>query len=69
MKTLKPLAERVWVICGETVDPGALDRVEPETEPHEYVPGNQVPGCQLCGVGKANAVHAAQPAPKPTQPD
>ena len=64
MKTMKPHSERVWSINGEPVDPQALDRVEPETEPHEYEPGNQVAGCQLCGVSKANAVHL--PDPKPT---
>lgn len=68
MKTLKPIGERVWVINGEPVNPAALDRVEPETEPHEYVPGNQVSGCQLCGVSKGNAVHAL-PEAKPTKPD
>ena len=58
MKTLKPYSERVWVINGETVDSMALDRVEPETEPHGFVPGNHVTGCQLCGVSNGNAVHS-----------
>jgi hypothetical protein len=49
--------ERAWRIHGEIVDPYALERVKPNTEPHAFVAGNHVTGCTKCGTSRANPVH------------